>query len=44
MANDQSDVTNKSDLQILHKKICSTFPPIADVAHGAKVLEDSLAI
>lgn len=42
MANDQSDVTNKTDLQILHKKICSTFPPIADLAHGAMTLEDSL--
>ncbi|EOD43327.1 putative lovastatin nonaketide synthase protein [Neofusicoccum parvum UCRNP2] len=36
-----NDITNKSALQQLYKEISETLPPIAGVANGAMVLEDT---
>ncbi|MCJ1477282.1 hypothetical protein MMC13_005953 [Lambiella insularis] len=37
-----NDITDKNNLQVLYKEICSTLPPIAGIAQGAMVLEDTL--
>ncbi|KAI0890579.1 uncharacterized protein GGS22DRAFT_194555 [Annulohypoxylon maeteangense] len=35
------DITNRHEVLTLHNDICSTMPPIAGVAQGAMVLEDT---
>lgn len=39
--NDCSDITDKEALQKLYSEVCSTLPPIAGVANGAMVLQDT---
>ncbi|KAA6407229.1 MAG: hypothetical protein FRX48_09031 [Lasallia pustulata] len=36
-----SDVTNEQQLQSTYKEICSTLPPVAGVAQGAMILQDT---
>ncbi|KAI1100574.1 putative polyketide synthase [Jackrogersella minutella] len=36
------DITDESRVQVLHRHICATLPPIAGVVQGAMVLHDTL--
>lgn len=44
LANTCSDITNRESVQATHRNISETMPPIAGVAQGAMVLQDTMFI